>query len=433
MASTNKKAVTREKTHEGGPVVKGSTLQELKRLVSTCMLWEGTFYVDGIDIADRICWLSENVEPQEAMEVALEAKHKQKLRHAPMWIARALARKRVKGVDQLITELIVRADEIAEFLAMYWTPNRVPITKAVKRGLNNAFLKFDEYQFAKWNRDKDIKLRDVMFLTHPKPESKEQKELFSKIANDILEIPNTWEVRLSRGESKKDVFEELIMTKRIGALAMLRNLRNMTEAGVERDIIKTGIKNINPGKILPFQFISAGKFAPAYVGELEEKMLECLQSYRSRDGYTIVLVDVSGSMGWQVSSRSILDRRDCAIGVAIHAREVFNNVEVWTFSEEVNIMPNYRGFALGDHIKAQTMGGTYIGSAVARANEEKPDRIIVITDEQSHDAVGAPHGRGYMVNIATYDKGVGFGKWVRINGWSESVIDYILETERCSE
>jgi hypothetical protein len=56
----------------------------------------------------------------------------------------------------------------------------------------------------------------------------------------------------------------------------------------------------------------------------------------------------------------------------------------------------------------------------------------VITDEQVHGNVAAPHGRGYVVNVARYRNGVGYGKWIQIDGWSESVVENIRELERLS-
>ena len=44
--------------------------------------------------------------------------------------------------------------------------------------------------------------------------------------------------------------------------------------------------------------------------------------------------------------------------------------------------------------------------------------------------MGAPVGRGYMVNVASNQNGVGFGDWVRITGWSEAVVSYIHELEK---
>jgi len=62
--------------------------------------------------------------------------------------------------------------------------------------------------------------------------------------------------------------------------------------------------------------------------------------------------------------------------------------------------------------------------------ERDYDRLIVLTDEQAHDTVPPPSGRGAIINVAPYRQGVGYGAWTHIDGWSESVIDYIRETEK---
>jgi 60 kDa SS-A/Ro ribonucleoprotein len=104
---------------------------------------------------------------------------------------------------------------------------------------------------------------------------------------------------------------------------------------------------------------------------------------------------------------------------------------VYSFSEELERIPARRGFALRDAIDtSQTHGGTYLGKALGEIAEPY-DRLIVITDEQSHDSVPAPKGKGkgYMINVASAKNGVGYGKWTHIDGWSESVIEYVRELE----
>ena len=78
-------------------------------------------------------------------------------------------------------------------------------------------------------------------------------------------------------------------------------------------------------------------------------------------------------------------------------------------------------------ITSQPHGGTLLGKALCA--QRAYDRLIVITDEQAHDQVPAPRGRGYVVNVASYKNGVGYGEWMHIDGWSEAVIEYIRELE----
>ena len=81
---------------------------------------------------------------------------------------------------------------------------------------------------------------------------------------------------------------------------------------------------------------------------------------------------------------------------------------------------------------SQQHGGTYLAQSIEVLHQKvsaKYDRIIVITDEQTADGIVAPHGKGYVINVASYQNGVGYGKWTHIDGWSEAVIDYIKEYE----
>ena len=81
MASVNKPPML--KTHEGGKASRISNKEELSKLVMSCMLWENTFYVDGVSIAKRIHDLAVSLDEQTVREIMLKAKFEQKLRHAP--------------------------------------------------------------------------------------------------------------------------------------------------------------------------------------------------------------------------------------------------------------------------------------------------------------------------------------------------------------
>ncbi len=126
-----------------------------------------------------------------------------------------------------------------------------------------------------------------------------------------------------------------------------------------------------------------------------------------------------------------LNRLDAACGVAMVGREMCDHVAVYTFSNALVQVPARRGFALRDAVtQSQSHSGTYLGAALTELQKrERYDRIIVITDEQSHDSVPAPSGTGYMINVASYQNGVGYGAWTHIDGWSEAVFRYIQGVE----
>lgn len=432
MSSSNKRVAT-EFTHEGGKAMEITPTQALRRSVMSGMLWEDTFYESGEEVVKRIMSLAKEVDPEKVSNMAIEAREKMNLRHMPLIVALALDQTGKAKVGSLVERVIQRADEITEILAI---AKKLGIKRShqVSKGIARAFNKFNAYQLAKYNRTKgkEFTLRDAMFLTHPKAKDKEQEEVFKKLADNTLESPDTWEVALSAGEDKKRTFERLIAENKLGGLALLRNLRNMEQAGVAKGFLKNAISAMNVDRILPFRFIAAARYAPGLESAIEEKMLESIRGKEALPGNTVVLVDISGSMEQSLSDKSDMTCIDAACGVAAICRELCESVSIYSFSNDVVKVPDRRGFSLIDAIReSQHHGGTHLGRAIQKINEkEKYDRIIVITDEQSADNVGYPEGRGYMINVSTNKNGVGYGKWMHIDGFSEAVVDYIIEYEK---
>lgn len=432
---TNNRAVNTRKTFEGGPALPLKPIDELKRAVMTCLLWEDCVYENGQSIADRIGSLIALVTPEEAVAAAKYARKEGKLRHVPLFIAKVMAglapnwRRRVSG---LLAEIVQRPDELTEFLSLYWKDGRKPISKQVKLGLARAFTKFDEYALAKYNRYSVIKLRDVLFMAHAKPVDSAQANLWKRLIDDKLTTPDTWEVELSANGNTKDAWERLLRENKLGSLALLRNLRNMSEKKVDRTLIREALLNMKTDRVLPYRFIAAARHAPDFEPWLEVPMFCSMEGKAILGGRTILLVDVSGSMDYKLSDKSEMTRLDAACGLAILCRELCYDVTVLTFSTQLCKVPPRKGFALRDVIvQSQPHQGTHLGEALKVIEREfKYDRIIVITDEQSADSVGTPGcGRGYMINVAPYAHSVGYGKWIRINGWSEAILDYITAYE----
>jgi hypothetical protein len=311
---------------------------------------------------------------------------------------------------------------------------KTPIAAQVRKGLAKAFQKFDEYSLGKYNRDSAIKLRDVMFLVHPKPKDDEQAAVWKRLVDGTLKTPDTWETALSSGADKKATWERLIAEKKLGGLATLRNLRNMDQAGVVKATIKVAIGQANYKGVLPFQFYAAARAVPGLEAALEPKMLEAGEGLTKMPGETVFLVDVSGSMDAMLSDRGTLNRIDAASALAVLLRECCEDVRIFTFSNSLVEVPNRRGFALGDGIhNSQTHGSTMLAQALKRLQAMVPtsSRIIVVTDEQSQDGSIKAWTKGaYSINVAPYQPGLNYGNgWTHINGWSERIVDYIMAVE----
>jgi 60 kDa SS-A/Ro ribonucleoprotein len=422
------------KTHEGGRAWRLSPELELRRSVLACLLWEEQFYEDGVAISGRIQKLVPRVDAERVASLAVEARERMKLRHAPLLLVREMARHKSHRalVAKTLERVIQRADELAEFVAIYWKDGKSPLSAQAKKGLAAAFCKFDEYQLAKYDRAMPVRLRDVLFLCHAKPRDEMQAELWKRLVEGKLSTPDTWEVALSatRGKNKREAWERLLAEHRLGALSLLRNLRNLHQAGADEELVFSELARMKTGRVLPFRFIAAARQAPQWEEALEKAMLASVSAQEKLPGHTALLVDVSGSMTAPLSRRSEMLRTDAAYGLAILLREIADKVSVYSFSNSLARVPARRGFALRDAIDtSQPHQATYLGAAI-RGIEKGYDRLIVITDEQAHDNVPHPEGRGYVVNVASYKNGVGYGKWIHIDGWSESVVEYIRELEQ---
>lgn len=432
MSSINRVVRTVATNSVGTRVPQVNAERQLKRLTLASMLWEDQFYLDGKTHAELVKELVAKVSPQKVSALALEARTKFKLRHIPLLLARELAR-HGKLQAQALTDVIQRPDEMSEFMSIYWQEGKSAVSNQVKKGLAACFNKFNEYQLAKWNKNSHaVKLRDVMFLSHPKPQSAEQTALFQRIASDTLETPDTWETQLSSGADKCGTFTRLITEKKLGALAFLRNLRNMRDSGVSDSLIRSYAQTVDVSKILPFRYIAAARIVPQYEDMLETMMFRSLATHQKIPGKTVLVIDVSGSMfGAKVSEKSELDRFDAAAALAMLCREVCEQVEIYSFSNSAVLVPPRRGFALREAISnSQHHSGTNLGIAMSQINARSSyDRCIVFTDEQSYDRPAAPQGKGYVVNVATYQHGINHNAWLEINGFSEAVIDYIQAVE----
>lgn len=446
-------------THEGAPARALTPEQELRRTLLACLLWEDTFYEDGQSVTDRIAGLVPKVPAEKVAALAVEARSKMYLRHAPLFLVREMARHASYRpyVRSTLASVIQRADELSEFLAIYWKDKRQPLAKSVQRGLADAFPKFNAYQLAKYNRDAPVKLRDTLFLSHARPKDRHQMvsepappaksrgvawrnvegqgQIWKQLIDGTLPSPDTWEVAITAcGKDQKKKAAEwtrLLTERKLGAFALIRNLRNLQQAGVSELLIRQALGDMKPDKILPFRFLAALRYGPQFAPELESAMLKNLAEVEPFAGTTVVLVDGSGSMTAPLSAKSEMTRLDAALGVAIAARELSESCRVFAYSTNYVELPAFRGLALGEALRhAVPADATYMGKAVTFINQHIDyDRIIVITDEQSHDAVPGPKGLGIVINVSVHKPGVGYGPWVHIDGFSDRVLDFARAVE----
>jgi len=427
----NKTAKGKSKTvnHEGDKAYKLSPEMNLYSTVCTASL-QPKFYEKQDETLERIRELIKKCKPEFVAKLAIYAREKMYLRSVPIVLAVELAKQHNKDsvVSKTTERVIQRADELVEIMAYYQTTQQLDVkveskkklaklSKQISKGVANAFNKFNEYQFGKYNRPSEIKLRDVLFLTHPKPKDKEQEKLFKKIIDDKLEVPYTWEVELSNigqkhfetEEEKQAAFmskwEELIDSKKLGYMALLRNLRNILNINVSKkhiiNIAKTlsDKENVKKSKQLPFRFLSAYKelqkndnpLTNMILDALEEAILVSTENIKGYDYDTSVLIacDVSSSMNQSISAKSKIENYDIGLTLGMLLQNKCKSVITGVFGDEwknvqlpkKSILQNIQELGkLNSEVGWSTNGWKVLEYLIEK--KIKVDKIMIFTDCQ---------------------------------------------------
>jgi hypothetical protein len=505
MTKFNKKLPTRVKlstnptatvNKAGGLAFKASAKTDLTLRAVTALMSGEKYYTTASQTYKE---LNESIDavlakdPEYILKLAVFCRTEMHLRSLPIWL---LARYAVSGVSipntrHYVNKIIQRADEITEIISACFSVSnglygRNTLPNLIKHGLNDSFNKFDAYQFAKYNRDGEVKLRDALFLCHPKAKDAEQQLIFDGIANRTLVSADTWERSTCESGSTKKVWDDIV--PRMGHMAILRNLRNLLLAGANLNPVinqLTDKKAILNGKQFPFRYLTAAKAITQIpnsgrdygsyldgidkvLGGLHEAMDISVANIPKIKGRTLFLVDNSGSM----SSRYIGTNPNKKVrpdDVRIKAIEIAGLFGAMASS----ICERHTVIAFGEKFKevvvpqrdsvitnAERIRNTNVGQST---NAHLPiiditekmavyDRIILLSDMQCYDdygVIGSLFKRGSSsvaeafldyqkkVNQNVYLHSVdltGYGTILlpentrnvsQIGGWSEKIFDFI--------
>lgn len=523
MSRFNKKSSEKfkENNFAGGEAFKVSAKMDLYMMVCTSVL-QPTYYVPNTnDQLNRIKTLISAVnDPVFVAKLAVYAREKMHLRTIPLVLIVELS-KQLKGqsnglIRKTVRRVVQRADEITELLAYYVKANSregIPVpnkdgsyvgvfkvlnglSNQIKKGIKDVFEsgRFNEYNLAKYNRDTEVKLRDALFLSHPKPKDQAQLDLFNKLANDKLETPYTWEVELSKGDKpKKQVWEELIDSGKVGYMALLRNLRNIIEAPVSTEHIYKVAKiignseQVRKSKQLPFRFLSAYRSLgndPEDRRNIYERMAnreECVSTPSpilraleqavnvsieniplfKEDERVLTVSDVSGSMITPLSPKSSVMYFDIGLLMSSLIKNRCPNSDIGIFGDRFALIEtpedkgtlstvNYMYTREGD-VGYSTNGYKVIQYCLD--NSKQYDRILIFTDCQLWNSddnriygkqvsinklwkqynTMYPESKLYLFNMAPYGKTIPvdtrYGNVYLISGWSDQVFNTLYNIE----
>lgn len=477
--------------YEGGEAYEPATPEMGLYKVVINNLLESKFYTDEEESMDKIDRRLSKIlkkNPAFALKLATFARQEMYLREVPQYLLVKITNEKDKypkedKINDLVrdytSEIIRRADELKEVVAIQLELYGQPIPKPLKKGIAEAFHSFDRYQFAKYrNLNREVKFRDVMNLVHPKPETEKEEEIFEKLIKgnlddypriEPLEPPETWEVRISEEGNTKEAWLDIL--DRMGMFAKLRNLRNMKEVGIsgKRIFDEEDLDYIEKAKLYPFRFYQAylaikradveDKYLVDWLSKAINKSADTLSDNLKN---TFVVTDLSGSMSNRLSEKSQMTYKE--IGILFASILMRKGADTGAFASDFAVLDSHYRTptlelmeefkALDDKIGGCTNGWLPIEYLVEEKKEY--DRIIMLTDLQIWDSTSFispsdetakewfdkyrkkinPDVKLYMLDMSSYGDLVtpeGYQGVFNINGWNDKILDFIQYAEHPRE
>lgn len=369
--------------------------EELIHGVLTTFL-DDKFYESGSDRIARLQALIQHVvEKGKGAEfvakLACVARNEFNLRSVSHLLVGELAK--LHRGDDLVKRAIVKVSNRPDDLSEIASYVQLPLPKQVKRGIRNAILKFDRYVLAKYKMEgKELSLVDLFNLTHPKVKhaTKEQKKAWKDLLEGKLKSEGTWETEISNAEgeeAKAEAWEDLVLSGKLGYMALLRNLNNLIKNDVSDKVIKAAVKQLTDpervakSKQIPFRFLTAynvvkgnSKFRDA----VSEGMDLAVGNVPKFKGNTLIAIDKSGSMsGDPLEKASIF---------AAVIKKSNPDADVVLFADTITEFDGSTRLPVVDLaneiVRHRLSGGTATPLVFMNANK-KYDRIFILSDNES--------------------------------------------------
>ena len=388
--------------HEGNPAFAMNDKEKLVSQVLTSFFREDKFYGDNsgelIETLKRVI----EKDPGFVSNLAIFARREFNMRSVSHVLTGYLAHEPAGKpyVKRTLENIIMRGDDATEILAFYLETFGKPIPNSLRKGLRDIFPKFDAYTLAKYKgTGKTVKMRDILCLTHPAPNSEEQAKTWKQLLEGTLPPAYTWETELSAKGNTKETWEELIESGKVGYMAMLRNLRNILISAPDNfnQVIRkiADPEEVRKSRQLPFRFLSAYRSIP-YIGKatdiialqtaLEIAAEIAVENLPKIPGKTIIAVDVSGSMMDRISKHSDIRCSDISLLMGMIANRICEESVVYLFDHHIEeFQPPERKELLSAVVNMDVWGGgTDMSLPFLKMIEDHIDcdRIIILSDNE---------------------------------------------------
>lgn len=369
-----------------------------------------TFYEKAASTFDRLKQVAAKVDPKFAAKAAIYARNVFGMRSITHVLAASIA-PQISGfpwAKNFYEQVVFRVDDMAEIMAYYASQNvsgklrknkkaKTVFPAAMLKGFKAAFNKFNGYQLAKYrSEDKSFKLIDVVNVVHPIPTEKNGKAL-QDLVSGALKNTGTWESNLSAvgseggAATKAEAWADLVIGRKLGYLALLRNLRNIIQNAptVAGEAIKqlTDEAAIAKSKIMPFQFETAFqeieqfndvKLVREVLAGINKALDISVSNVPKFDGETLIVLDTSQSMTQGEGKPAKTGRLFAAILVKA------NNADFMTFDNYAryqSLNPLDSTITISKSIRFMGGGTNFIN--IFEVANKKYDRIVILSDMQA--------------------------------------------------
>lgn len=352
-------------------------------------------------------------DAEATLQEAVRLRNEENIRTTPQVImVRAANHPKVRGtglITKYYSQIMKRTDEASIQLAYQLQVYGKPIPNALKKSWKKFVESLSEYDLTKYRMEsRRFKTVDVVNLV--KAHSPEIDLLMKgklKLSED-----DTWEALISKNGSNKENWEKAIPL--MGHMALLRNLRNLHENGVDSNLyIDKLVNTAKNGKQLPFRYYSAYKQLKdsGVSGNVIDAVEKCLEisigELPQFNGKVMSLCDNSGSaQTTTTSSLGSVKIADIANLTAVLTGRAAEDGYIGVFGDKLEVLPIRKTSSVFDQVKKATKLSEDIGGSTEngiwlffdKAIKEKEhwDHIFVYSDMQ------AGHGGLYGLKDDSY-------------------------------
>lgn len=395
-----------------------------------------------------------------------------------------------ESAKKVFNRVIRTPNDLSDFTSILKSKRGGEGGSAIKKTAGKWLIEhLDEYRVVKYGAEKGdggYSLKDMLQVYHPRAGTKgkpkklplfdyimgrdevdfkklisdgkevsviEQFELLKRATTDEEKIQAIMlgrlphEVATSFAGSSKAVWNAIAPNMPI--FALLRNLATLERHGVLEDnkaFIQKMFSSkevISKSMILPFRFMEADRHVnTAWVKDCLRDGLELsFDNLPTIDGKTAVMLDISGSMGDMVSTKSQVSR--CSVGaifgVSLMKKTNGNGRFILFDTQADEVSVSMRDSILTQASKIHPRGGTDHSVAMRKLGKDSVDNIVYITDEQQNsgsplvdtiDRYRKSVNKGvkvFIVDLAAYRNALtpnDPNTWY-MYGWSDSALQFI--------